>query len=88
MQRRDEHRAAKTQPLRASSGVAHGHQRIEDGHLAQMLLLRPGALEAEQPRHAQERAEAGQIECAIGDELGDGNRKSHRTPLLVRPLLC
>src|SRR5262249_52828572 len=84
----DEHHTAQADPLGAGDRIAHDLQRAEERHRAERLLQRPGALEAKRlsPRHVC--LEASRIECAVRNELRDGDRKSHvLAPISMRPRL-
>ena len=84
VQRGDEHGAAKAYPLSARGRVAHDLQWAQERHDAERLLQRPGALEAERLGARHVGPEASGVELTVGNELRDGDRKSH----VLAPVHC
>jgi len=88
VERGDEQHAAQAQPLCAGGRVGHRLDWTEVRHRTENLFSRPGAAEAKRLGTRQVGTETGGVECAVGDELRDGDRESnavHRWPCQVRP---
>ena len=77
VQRRDQHDAAQSQPLRARRRIRHRLDGPELRRRREHVLLRPGALEAQLLDPAEVGAEGGRVELAVAVELRNGDREPH-----------